>query len=134
MVNSQFASMASTTPFSELANVAAVPTEIQTVEDLITEKATAVGVDPLLANKIAYCESTMRQFDKNGQVMRGVENPGDVGLFQINEEYHRQRSEALGYDIHTTEGNIDYALWLIKHEGAKHWKASEKCWGKLAKA
>lgn len=130
MVNSQFASIASSSPqMMNVAAVAAVPAEIQTVEDLITEKAQADGVDPILANKIAYCESTMRQFDKQGKVIRGEQNPGDVGLFQINEGYHDVRSKDLGYDIHTTEGNINYAMWLIKHEGTRHWKASEKCWG-----
>lgn len=106
-----------------------IPTEIQTVEDLITEKAKADGIDPVLANKIAFCESTMRQFDKDGKVIRGVKNPDDVGLFQINESYHEKASEEMGYDIHTTEGNIDYALWLIKNEGVRHWKASRGCWG-----
>lgn len=114
------------------SQLAAVPltAEIQTVEDLITEKATSTGIDPILAEKIAFCESTMRQFGKNGEVLRGEKNPKDVGLFQINETYHDKRSQDLGYNIHTTEGNIDYAMHLLKTEGAtRHWKSSQKCWG-----
>jgi hypothetical protein len=127
MINSQLSPMTTSTPI-----IVSVPTEIQSIEGLISTEAQVNGIDPILANKIAFCESTMRQFNKNGEVLRGIRNPDDVGLFQINEDYHIKPSQNLGYDIHTTEGNIDYAMWLIKNEGSRHWKASQKCWDSQA--
>ena len=34
--------------------------------------------------EVARCESTFRQYGKDGRVIRGKENPLDVGVFQIN--------------------------------------------------
>jgi hypothetical protein len=62
--------------------------------------------------------------------LHGIQNANDIGLFQINEIYHLKTSKALGYDIYTTEGNIDYAIWLLKNEGSQHWNYSKPCWGK----
>ena len=103
-------------------------TIIPSIEDTIVTKARAAGVDERQAVKIAFCESTLRQFAKNGQALRGVHNPDDVGLFQINETYHLKKSRDLGYDIYGTNGNIDYAIWLLGHEGTRHWKWSKPCW------
>lgn len=100
-----------------------------TIEDKIVAKAEAAGVDGQLAAKIAFCESSWRQFDEEtGEPLRGVHNPQDVGLFQINEQYHLAKSQALGYDIYTTDGNLDYALYLLKEDGPKHWHWSKGCW------
>jgi len=96
--------------------------------DLIADKAQVAGISTTLVSAIAFCESTYRQHDDNGQVLRGKQNSQDVGLFQINEKYHLKTSQSLGFDIYTTEGNIDYALWLIKNQGSYHWKWSQHCW------
>ncbi len=99
------------------------------IADRITRAAKSFGVDPTLAREIAYCESSLRQFNsKTGEVVRGLRNPSDIGLFQINEKYHLERSRELGFDIHTTEGNIYYALYLLKQEGSRHWNWSKPCW------
>jgi len=103
--------------------------KVQTIPELIATKALAQGVNPTLAAKIAFCESSNRQFDEDGQPLRGLHNPGDIGLFQINERFHLTKSRALGYDIYQTEGNIDYALYLITEEGTRHWNYSRACWG-----
>lgn len=84
---------------------------------------------PILLD-IARCESGMRQFDENGEVLRGKVNKSDLGFFQINAYYHLESSKKAGFDIYTEEGNIGYALWLYKKEGTQPWKASEKCWSK----
>lgn len=117
----------------------AEPVRLMTLPEMIVERATESQVDPDLAVKIAFCESTLRQFTDNGKVLRGIHNPDDVGLFQINEHYHLDQSEKMGYDIYSTAGNIDYAMQLLKKDGAKrHWSASQACWSKdiahLAKA
>lgn len=98
------------------------------IDQLIAQRARTNGVNLALANDIAYCESNHRQFTSSGEVLRGKENPSDVGVYQINEQYHLEHSRKLGYDIYTTEGNIDYAMWLLKNEGGRHWYWSAKCW------
>ncbi|MEK7610428.1 MAG: hypothetical protein AAB468_01630 [Patescibacteria group bacterium] len=87
-----------------------------------------------LALAIARCESQYSQFADSGRVLRGRKNPNDVGVFQINEDYHLVASKKLGFDIHTIEGNIAYAMWLLKRDGSKPWRASQPCWGQIAKS
>ena len=82
---------------------------------------------PILV-EIARCESTFSQFDKNGKLVRGIVNSKDVGVMQINEKYHLDSAIALGYDLHTIEGNVAYAKHLYSREGAAPWKASSPCW------
>lgn len=82
---------------------------------------------PILA-KVAYCESHNRQFNENGTVLRGVQNPADVGVMQINEKYHAATAVKLGLNIHTLEGNMEYARYLYDTQGTKPWKYSSHCW------
>ena len=105
---------------------------VQTMKELVAEKAEEAGVSKDLALRIAFCESTYRQFADDGKPLRGIHNPGDVGLFQINETYHIKQSIKLGYNIESTEGNIDYAMYLLKKSGAQPWSASKPCWGAVA--
>lgn len=84
---------------------------------------------PLLA-EIAKCESSFRQYDKEGEVLRGKVNKSDVGLMQVNEYYHGESAKKLGFDIYSVEGNLAYAKWLYDREGGQPWKASSPCWGK----
>lgn len=79
---------------------------------------------------VASCESRFIQFDADGTVHRGVVNPQDVGVMQINEKYHLSESEKLGLDIHTLEGNMAYAKHLYKTQGTRPWEYSSKCWNK----
>jgi hypothetical protein len=78
--------------------------------------------------EIARCESTFSQFDKEGKVIRGRVNKLDVGVMQINEKYHAETAKKLGFDLYSTEGNVDYAKYLYETQGAAPWKASSKCW------
>lgn len=78
--------------------------------------------------KIAYCESTYRQFDKNGDVLQGRVNSDDIGIMQINRYYHGKTAIKLGYDIYSMEGNLGYAKWLYEHYGDRPWVHSKKCW------
>lgn len=84
---------------------------------------------PILA-KISKCESRTRQFGKDGKVLRGEVNSDDVGLMQINEQYHAKEAKALGLDLESVEGNLAYAKHLYDTEGTKPWNASKKCWNK----
>lgn len=84
---------------------------------------------PDIFKKIAWCESKNMQFNRDGSVHRGVQNPQDVGKYQINEHYHLEASRTLGIDIYTIEGNTEYAYKLYKANGTRDWNWSKGCWG-----
>jgi hypothetical protein len=96
------------------------------------EKVTEYFADNKILIDIARCESSFRQTDKNGDVLRGYVNPADVGVMQINERFHLEDSKKLGYDIHTIEGNMAYARHLYDKKGARPWLASSKCWAQYS--
>jgi len=85
---------------------------------------------PILA-EVARCESHFRQTDKNGKVIRGIENRSDVGVMQINEFYHSERAKSLNIDLHSLNGNLDYARKLYSEKGTYPWMASSSCWSKV---
>lgn len=87
---------------------------------------------PILA-EIARCESSFRQVDKAGNLLRGEVNKSDVGLMQVNEHYHGEKALDLGFDLTTVNGNLAYAKYLYDKEGTKPWNASKKCWSPSAK-
>ncbi|MBI2100906.1 MAG: hypothetical protein HYT47_02720 [Candidatus Vogelbacteria bacterium] len=99
-----------------------------TIPELIALKSREYKIDPRLALAIARCESRLRQYDETGLVLRGESNPRDVGVFQINEQYHLEKSRELGFDIYTAAGNIEYAIWLMSAYGRAPWVWSRKCW------
>ncbi|OHA38954.1 MAG: hypothetical protein A3I97_00495 [Candidatus Taylorbacteria bacterium RIFCSPLOWO2_02_FULL_44_35] len=84
---------------------------------------------PILS-EIARCESQFRHFGKNGNIIRGITNIKDVGVMQINEEYHRDKAETLGMDIYSLDGNLEYAKYLFEKEGTRPWRSSAKCWNR----
>lgn len=94
------------------------------------QKVQNFASDKPLMIEIAYCESQFRQYNKDGSVLRGRVNNLDVGLFQINEYYHLERSKKLGYDIYSPEGNMAYARVLFNEEGPTPWSSSSPCWSK----
>lgn len=98
--------------------------KVKTTEEIVDEHFK----DTPILKKVASCESQNRQFDENGNVIRGFQNSQDVGYMQINEKYHLQTSIKLGLDIYTLEGNLDYAKYLYKTQGLKPWVYSSYCW------
>lgn len=96
----------------------------KTTEEILDEHFKDVPI----MKKIAYCESQYRQLNESGTVLRGHINSQDVGIMQINEKYHLVGSKNLGYDIHTLEGNLDYAKHLYKTQGVRPWIHSSHCW------
>ena len=85
---------------------------------------------PPVFTRIAYCESRDRQFDADGNVLRGTVNSYDVGRYQINTLHWADDASKLGYDLHTEEGNEAMALYIYKKLGTKPWRSSQKCWDK----
>lgn len=100
------------------------------VYDEIIDLSAKYDLNTDIALRIANCESNLRQYNSEGKILRGKVNPADAGVFQINEKYHLERSETLDLDIHKTHDNIEYAMWLMKKEGTRHWNSSKPCWNK----
>lgn len=83
---------------------------------------------------ICACESVGKkdgvpqQFNADGSVVHGRIDPDDRGLCQINRRYWGKKSEELGYNIETEDGNISMANWIYDHEGVEPWRWSKPCW------
>lgn len=97
------------------------------VEEVAVE---AVSV-PKILQEIARCESGNRQFDENGNVIKGYVNSKDIGKYQINEYYWGAEAKELGYDIYTEEGNTLMALYIYNTKGTQPWLWSKKCWSQI---
>jgi hypothetical protein len=68
-------------------------------------------------------ESSYRQFEADGVTpLLGKTDIADTGICQINERIWGEKSDELGYDINTLEGNLKMALWIREHEGLGKWK------------
>jgi hypothetical protein len=94
----------------------------------VQQKAIAYFKDEPILVAIAGCESSYRQVDENGYIVRGKVNKGDIGVMQINEYYHADKAKELGDNLKTLNGNMAYAKYLYEREGTKPWASSEACW------
>lgn len=86
---------------------------------------------PILAD-IAWCESRVRQYGKDGEVLRGTVDSDDVGVMQINTRFHEETAEEMDLDLYTIRGNLEYARYLYGRQGTKPWLKSAPCWSPLA--
>lgn len=86
---------------------------------------------PEVMSDIAKCETDYVQYDKSNHVIRGVINPGDFGIFQINIEYWKKDIKDMGINPYTLSGNIELAKHIKEVQGLSAWEPSMKCWGKL---
>lgn len=100
---------------------------VATVEDVVKDYFKDI---PVMV-KVAKCESEFRQFDKSGKVLRGVQNSFDVGVMQINESYHLERSKKMDINIYSLAGNMEYARVLYNDSGTAPWSSSKACWSNL---
>lgn len=119
--------MAGNTDSTEISEI---PTESKSEPLTTKEKVEDYFKDiPILAD-VAFCESRYRQYDQNGNALRGIVNKADVGVMQINEKYHAETAVKLGYDLYSLEGNMAYARYLYSKQGTKPWVHSSTCWNK----
>lgn len=102
------------------------PLSIQGVT--IENKLKAIFWDAPIMIEIARCESHLRQFDSKGNVLKGIVNPKDKGVFQISETYWLDVSNQLDYNIYAVNGNIQMARYIYDTQGTKPWNASKGCW------
>lgn len=74
-----------------------------------------------------YAEPT--HYAADGSVLRGRINPRDVGICQINLDYHEATARAMGLDLMSRNDNITYAVNLHERQGLQPWAWSQGCWG-----
>jgi len=86
---------------------------------------------PILA-EIAKCESQFRHIGENGEIIRGKVNKEDIGVMQINKDYHADEALKLDLDLNTLHGNMAFAKWLYEKQGTAPWQSSAGCWDKYA--
>lgn len=110
----------------DTVEVVEIVEEPKTTEEIVDE----YFKDTPILSKIAFCESRYRQFNEQGDVLRGMVNSYDVGVMQINEHYHLKDAQELGLNIHSLEGNLAYARDLYERQGVAPWVHSSKCWNK----
>lgn len=84
--------------------------------------------------KICTCESGQgtgkpQQYNiVTGEVLRGVKNPKDIGMCQINLYWNGAQAEKMGLDLFKEQDNIKFANWLYDQQGAEPWGWSKGCW------
>lgn len=115
----------------EVETVAEIPTAF--AEESVQSEPQVPPLYPTL-KRICSCESTgqpdrePQQFNADGSVKRGVINPLDTGMCQINLYYHEEAATKMGLDLETEYGNAVYANWLFDNEGSTPWNWSRSCW------
>lgn len=120
--------IATTTP-TVIEQSITLPAASSTKEVGATEKKVrSYFSDTPILIEVARCESQFTQFGPNGKPIHGIVNKSDVGVMQINEYYHSESAERMGYDIQTLEGNMAFARHLYEAYGTDPWSASSKCW------
>jgi len=80
--------------------------------------------------EVARCESTFRHTLSDGTVLKGVVDPADTGVMQINKRYHLATANKLGLDLHDIYDNMAYARYLYEKQGVQPWSASSPCWSR----
>ena len=107
-----------------------VPTSItsSTTKEYSEKRVREFFKDTPVMIEIARCESNFRQFTDAGNVLRGGDSGGMVGVFQFFESIHATPAKALGYDISTLEGNLGYAKHIYQSEGTTPWSPAKHCW------
>lgn len=104
-------------------------TSIETDSIRAEERALNEPKVPAILKRIAWCESKDRHFDDEGNVVRGVLNPQDIGRYQINLGYHEKTAKEMRLDLFDEEDNETYAIWLYGKKGTDPWNWSRGCWG-----
>lgn len=108
--------------------------EAKNATEVVVEKEKVVLVVdetlPPILEKIAKCESSNRQYGKDGKVLKGNVNKSDLGRWQINTDIWGKKATELGYDLTTSQGNEAMARWLFANKGSVPWVLSSKCWNK----
>ena len=96
-----------------------VPTDAQSVPDLIDAYAARYGVPAWRAHKIARCESGYLN-------VPNARGSGASGVFQFMPRTWAWAAPAAGwagYSVWDVEANVATALWLMARNQWRHWRA-----------
>lgn len=81
-----------------------------------------------LLKSIVNCESTWRQFNRDGSV---VLSSGNIGLAQINRFAHERTYTQMNLDPNNPYDNLKFMVFLYQRDGISPWeKWSGHCWNK----
>jgi len=109
------------------------PLRIQSVEQTIVVEEPIVWQYQEL-KRICSCESAgspnvePTHYKSDGSVLTGIINPRDIGICQINLDYHEKAAVDKGLDLFKERDNIKYAHYLYETEGNRPWTWSSSCW------
>lgn len=84
--------------------------------------------------EVARCESTFRHTLEDGSVLKGVVDPADTGVMQINKRYHEKTALAMSLNLEDIYHNMAYARHLYEKQGTQPWSASAPCWSRTLAA
>ncbi len=77
--------------------------------------------DPIMV-EVARGESGLKQWHDNGKVVRGIVDPDDTGLLQINKRYWGEEAKRLGLDFENNiEDNVKMARHIADTQGITAW-------------
>lgn len=93
------------------------------IKRMIRETARKYGVDQDLAVRVAQCESGLNPNAKRVNVGGSV----DRGLYQWNDRYHPDITDAAAYDPKTA---TELFCQAVSKEHLSWWNASRHCWEK----
>ncbi|HMO77764.1 MAG TPA: hypothetical protein PKA42_03290 [Candidatus Paceibacterota bacterium] len=124
----------SDTAYGQIVSIAA--TEKQTpVQSLDTERIVrSYFKDIPVMIEVARCESTFRHTLGDGSVLKGVVDPADTGVMQINKRYHEKTAIAMSLNLEDIYHNMAYARHLYEKQGTQPWSASAPCWSRTLAA
>lgn len=117
-----YAGMATIEAFIGPKPLPTTPTKKQ-VADMITKVALAQGVDPVLAVKVATCESSLIPTAIN----INTDGSADRGIFQINAKWHPEITDDVAYDI---EQATKFFCKAFKEGNLSWWNSTKQCWSK----
>jgi hypothetical protein len=127
-----------TLPETAYGQIAYEKKELAVVADTLAETPD-IGTETIVRSyfkdipvliEIARCESAFRHTLADGSVLRGVVDPADTGVMQINRRYHEATATAMNLNLNDVYHNLVYARHLYETQGTQPWNASMKCWGK----
>lgn len=134
MAVSSITAAPSDTAYGQIVSIAPVEAEASP-ESLDTERIVrSYFKDIPILIEVARCESTFRHTLEDGSVLKGVVDPADTGVMQINKRYHQKTAAAMGLNLEDIYHNMAYARHLYETQGTQPWSASAPCWNRTLAA
>lgn len=93
----------------------------ESVEQIIVRIAKQESVDPILAVKVATCESSLNP----KAILVNTDGSRDRGIFQINDKYHPEVTDQQAFN---PEFSAKFFCEAFKGGHISYWNASRKCW------